>query len=162
MNHGRVVLTILVALACQSRANKNADSAIVDSSSVSTASVIPPAVLLNCGDHEVTLRYGGDSAVAIIDGERLTLRRTSAGGELRDVAVSDSTTYVVRQDSSTTIRVKGQDPGSCLEQSTLPFEARGHEPGWVLRKIGRASCRERVEMAVVGETSKNRKGTGVD
>jgi len=136
MNHGRVVLTILVALACQSRANKNADSAIVDSSSVSTASVIPPAVLLNCGDHEVTLRYGGDSAVAIIDGERLTLRRTSAGGELRDVAVSDSTTYVVRQDSSTTIRVKGQDPGSCLEQSTLPFEARGHEPGWVLRIVG--------------------------
>lgn len=135
MNHGRAVVTIVVALACQSSAKQNEDTAIVDSVTVSTASVVRPAILLNCGDREVTLWYGGDSTVAIIDGERLTLRRASTDSEVRDVAVSDSTTYVLRQDSTTTIRVKGRDPGPCLEQSTQPFEARGHEPGWVLRIV---------------------------
>jgi heat shock protein HslJ len=136
MKHGRVVVTIVVAFACQSGAKQDVDTAIVDSGTVSSASVVRPALLLNCGDHEVTLWYGGESTVAIIDGERLTLRRASHGAELRDVALSDSTTYVVRQDSVTTLHVKGQDPGPCLEQSAHPFEARGHEPGWVLRIVG--------------------------
>ena len=135
MKHGRAVVTIVVALACQSSARQNEDTATVDSVTVSAASIVRPAVLFNCGDREVTLWYGGDSTVAIIDGERLTLRSTSADSEMRDVSISDSTTYVVRQDSTTTIRVKGQDPGPCLEQSTQPFEARGHEPGWVLRIV---------------------------
>ncbi len=91
--------------------------------------------MLNCGDHEVTLWYGGDSTIAVVDGERIILRRTVNDSATRDVAISDSTTYVLRRDSSTTVSVKGRDLGACLEQSGQPFEARGHEPGWVLRIV---------------------------
>ena len=54
---------------------------------------------------------------------------------MAESAESDSTTYVLRQDTTTTVRVKGRDLGACLEQSVQPFEARGHEPGWVLRIV---------------------------
>lgn len=133
MKRGRLWIPIVVVLACRAGAGEEVDSAIVDSATAVAVPVVQPTILLNCGDHEVTLLYGGDSTVAIIDGERMTLRRDTTAPERRDVAIADTSTYVVRQDSATTIRVKGRDPGRCLEQSTPPFEARGHEPGWVLR-----------------------------
>jgi heat shock protein HslJ len=92
--------------------------------------------MLNCGEHEVTLWYGGDSTLAVIDGARLTLRRDPDDPMGREIASSDSTTYIVRRDSATALRVRGRDFPECLEQSVQPFEARGHEPGWVLRIVG--------------------------
>lgn len=92
--------------------------------------------MLACGENEVTLWYDSDSTVAIIDGERVTLRRDVNDSMKREMATTDSTVYIVRHDSITTVHVRGRALPECVRQSEHPFEARGHEPGWVLRIIG--------------------------
>jgi heat shock protein HslJ len=131
----RLAWVLLLALgACQRGGAREPDSVVASSAGVPNVTVVWLPSLLTCGDREASLSYSGDTAFAIVDGRRWVLLRTpdSAG---RYAAESDSGPVVWRRDNVTTINLNGLALPQCAELSPLPFVARGHEPGWILRIV---------------------------
>lgn len=92
----------------------------------------PSAVLLDCGDREASATFAGDSAVAIIDGQRVVLRRVASASGARYADPADSTTMLWNHAPETTVTIRGDSLPTCVEAAQAPFIARGNEPGWML------------------------------
>lgn len=106
-----------------------------------TGAAQPPAAFassLQCGGHQASTGFDGDTMQLRLADERFALRQTRSGSGARYEAVDDPSTWYWNKGSRALVSVRGQDWPECriVARGSQAWRAVGNEPGWQLDLYG--------------------------